>query len=149
MEILKVIEENFLVVRRLPFETETLFNYREGDEERYKKPAFYSNGKPVDYKNVEIFVENLDIEWFKKTPPQEWDKNSTPEKRYERYKHTYPNGRKFVRITKTVDKGGWWYVKQVKNTDSTVRFSREYDKFFAPTLEEAVQLFLNRNSHHE
>ena len=37
MEILKVIEENFLVVRRLPFETETLFNYREGDEERYKK----------------------------------------------------------------------------------------------------------------
>ena len=66
MEILKVIEENFLVVRRLPFETETLFNYREGDEERYKKPAFYSNGKPVDYKNVEIFVENLDIEWFKK-----------------------------------------------------------------------------------
>jgi len=45
--------------------------------------------------------------------------------------------------TKKVDKGGWWYVKQVQNTSSTVRFDRKYDKFFAPTLEEAIQMFLD------
>lgn len=43
---------------------------------------------------------------------------------------------------KKVEKGGWWYVKETPNTMSTVRFSRKYDKFFAPTLKEAIDLFL-------
>jgi len=51
--------------------------------------------------------------------------------------------RKFVVEERTVERGGWWYVKETRNTDSTVIFSREYDKFFAPTLEEALQLYLD------
>jgi hypothetical protein len=47
-----------------------------------------------------------------------------------------------LKETKISEKGGWWYVKETKNTDSTVRFSREFDKFFAPTLEEAIDLYL-------
>lgn len=51
-------------------------------------------------------------------------------------------GRKMLRIEKNVDKGGWWYVKETKNTDSTVIFNRKYDTFFAPTLEGAIELYL-------
>lgn len=53
------------------------------------------------------------------------------------------DGKKLLKEERHVEQGGWWYVKVVKDTSSTVRFSREYDKFFAPTLEEAVQLYLN------
>lgn len=51
-------------------------------------------------------------------------------------------GKKFLKEIRTVANGGWFYVKQTANTDSTVRFDREHDKFFAPTLAEAIQLFL-------
>ena len=53
------------------------------------------------------------------------------------------DGKKLLKITKQVKNGGWWYVKETKHTDSTVQFSRKYDKFFAPTLEEAIQLYLD------
>jgi hypothetical protein len=53
------------------------------------------------------------------------------------------NGRKVWREEVEVDKGGWWYVKETKHTDGTVRFERRYDKFFAPTLKEALTLYLN------
>ena len=53
------------------------------------------------------------------------------------------DGKKLLKEERDVEKGGWWYVKETPNTSSTVRFSREYDKFFAPTLEEAIILFLN------
>jgi len=52
-------------------------------------------------------------------------------------------GRKLLREEREVEKGGWWYVKETQNTDSTVRFDRKYDKFFAPTIEEALQLYLD------
>ena len=52
-------------------------------------------------------------------------------------------GRTFVRTEKTVEHGGWWYVKETKNTGATVQFNRKYDKFFAPTLEEALQLYID------
>lgn len=51
--------------------------------------------------------------------------------------------RKMIREERDVENGGWWYVKETKNTDSTVTFSRKYDKFFAPTLPEAIQLYLD------
>ena len=51
--------------------------------------------------------------------------------------------REFIREERIVENGGWWYVKETPNTDSTVHFSREYDKFFAPTLEGALQLYLD------
>ena len=139
--ILKIIEDNFLCVRRLPFEVISYWNYSEGDEDRIKIPSFLEDGTPIKDKK-EIIIENLNLEYFQKTPPQDWDKDKTPEYRYERYKNMYPNGRKLIKNTKIVEKGGWWYVKKVNNTDSTVRFSNKTDKFFAPTLEEAVQLFL-------
>lgn len=50
--------------------------------------------------------------------------------------------KKLVREERDVEQGGWWYVKETKNTDSTVRFQRKYDKFFAPTLDEAIHLYL-------
>ena len=49
--------------------------------------------------------------------------------------------RNLIKEERTVEKGGWWYVKETPNTSSTVTFHREYD-FFAPTLEEAIQLYL-------
>ena len=52
------------------------------------------------------------------------------------------DGKKLLREERVIEKGGWWYVKVVANTDSTVRFDRKYDKFFAPTLEEAITLYL-------
>ena len=53
------------------------------------------------------------------------------------------DGKKLLKEERQVSSGGWWYVKVVKDTGSIVRFNREYDKFFAPTLEKAVQLYLN------
>lgn len=53
--------------------------------------------------------------------------------------------KKLIREERKVDHGGWWYVKETQNTDSIVRFDRRVDKFFAPTLEEAIQLYLDRN----
>ena len=53
------------------------------------------------------------------------------------------NNRKFIKETRTVDKGGWWYVKETPNTDSTIKFNRKQDKFFAPTLKKAIKLFLD------
>ena len=98
-DVLKVISDNFLCVRRLPFKVISLWSYREGDEDWLK--------------------DNQVI-----TQIPEW------------------GDRKFVREEKVVEKGGWWYIKEVKNTDSTVMFNRENDKFFAPTIKEAVKLYL-------
>lgn len=53
------------------------------------------------------------------------------------------NNRKFIRNERKVENGGWWYVKETQNTSSTVGFNRKYDKFFAPTLKEAIKLFLD------
>ena len=53
------------------------------------------------------------------------------------------DGKKLLKEERDIEHGGWWYVKETQNTDSTVRFSREYDKFFAPTLEEAIKLYLD------
>jgi len=52
------------------------------------------------------------------------------------------NGRKFIRHTKVLERGGWWVVKQVKHSMSEVQFSLKKD-FIAETLEEALTLFLN------
>jgi hypothetical protein len=51
-----------------------------------------------------------------------------------------------VQEVREVENGGWWYVKETKNTSSTVQFSRKYDKFFAPTLEEAIQMYLDNKN---
>ena len=37
----------------------------------------------------------------------------------------------------------WWLVKETKNTDSIVQFSKKHEIFFAPTLNEAIQFFLD------
>lgn len=52
------------------------------------------------------------------------------------------DGKKLLKRERDVQNGGWWYVKETQNTDSTVRFNRKYDKFFAPTLEEAIKIYL-------
>lgn len=136
-KLLEIIAENFLCVRRLPFKVISLWSYKEGDE---KKKWVDSNGNPIESKR-EVISENLDLEYFQKTKPSKYCTDS-PEVRFRNYQKCFPNGRKYLKETKTVKNGGWWYVKQVENTDSTIQFSRKYDEFFAPTLEGAVKLFL-------
>jgi len=109
-EILKTIADNFLCVRRLPFNVVIYWSYREGDE---NTKCVDSEGNPTKAKRSVVIRED---------------------------------GKKLLKEERIIEKGGWWYVKPVNNTSSTVRFSREYDKFFAPTLEEAVQLYLNIKS---
>jgi hypothetical protein len=137
-EILQIITDNFLVVRRLPFEVISYWSYTEGDE---NKKYVDSNGNPS--KSVKsVVVQEFDLEHFQKTPASKYD-SRTPGERYDAWKKNFPNGRKLLKEVRQVEKGGWWYVKEVNDTSSTVRFSREYDNFFAPTLEEAIQLYLN------
>ena len=87
-------------------------------------------------------IQDFDLGHFQKTKPAKWNTDS-PEKRFENWKRNFPNGKKLLKETKTVKNGGWWYVKETQNTDSTVQFIRQYDKFFAPTLEEAIKLYLD------
>jgi hypothetical protein len=56
--------------------------------------------------------------------------------------NNFPNGRVFFSKTKTVAKGGWWFVKTTPHTGSRIEFDSKID-FFAPTLEEAIKLFLD------
>lgn len=48
--------------------------------------------------------------------------------------------KKYLQEEKTVEKAGWWYVEHTPHTDSIVRFSKY--SFLAPTLEEAIMLYL-------
>jgi len=98
MDIIKIIEENSLTVRCLPYINVSLWGIREG----------------------QVLKENQTLVQLPKY-----------------------NNRTFVREEKTVEHGGWWYVKETKNTNSTVEFSKKYDKFFAPTLEQAIQMYLD------
>ena len=138
-EILKIITDNFLCVRRLPFETISYWTYKEGDE---NKKYVDSKGNPIKSKR-EVVVQNFDLSHFQKTKPSKWE-NRSPEERYEQYKKNFPNGRKLLKETKTVEKGGWWFVKPVYNTDSQVHFNRKNDEYFAPTLEEAIKLYIKQ-----
>jgi hypothetical protein len=136
--IIDIIHKHSLTVRCLPYETVTCWTYTEGDENR---KYIDSNGNPIEAKR-EVIIQNFDLEYFQKTIPPKWN-TDTPEKRYENWKKNFPNGRKLLKETKTVKNGGWWYVKETKNTDSKIIFNSEYDKFFAPTLEEAIKLYLD------
>lgn len=140
MDFIKIIQENSLIVRCLPYKTVDLQTYREGDELR---KWVNSEGKEIKAKR-EVIVQKFDLEYFKNTPPQEWNNNRTPQQRLEAYLKHNPSGeRKLLRTEKEVLNGGWWYVKETKNTDSTILFSKKTDKFFAPTLEEAMQMYLD------
>lgn len=138
-ELLNAIAENFLCVRRLPFEVINHWSgYQEGDEH---KKWVNSKGNPSKSKR-EVVVLDYDLEHFKNTKPVFGNKE-TPEKRLADWKKKFPEGRKLLKETRPVEKGGWWYVKPVDHTSETVRFQRKHDHFFAPTLKEAVQLYLN------
>lgn len=137
-ELINTIREHSLTVRCLPHTVVNHRSYKEGDE---NKKYVDSKGNPVDSEK-EVVIQNHSLEYFENTHLPQRDKR-TPQERYEQWKRKFPKGRKLLKETLKVQKGGWWYVKPTKNTGSTVRFSREYDKFFAPTLEEAIKLFLD------
>ena len=136
--IIEIIQKHSLTVRCLPYEVVSYWNYKEGEENRN---YIDSNGKPIEAKR-EVIVCDYDLEYFQKTKPSKYNTN-TPEQRFEFWRKNNPNGRKLLKETKTVKNGGWWYVKETKNTDSTIIFNRKYDEFFAPTLDEAIQLYLD------
>lgn len=137
-EIINIISSYSLTVRCLPHVVVSHWTYRDGDE---NKKYVDSKGNPIE-RDLEVVKQDFDLEYFQKTPPPKYS-NSTPEQRLEQWKKLHPNGRKLLKETKKVEKGGWWYVKSTPNTDSIVQFSRKHDEFFAPTLEGAIQLFLN------
>lgn len=51
------------------------------------------------------------------------------------------NGRKFAKRTTIPEHAGWYLVKQINNTMTTVHWSFKTD-FLAKTLEESIELFL-------
>lgn len=112
--IIDTIQKYSLTVRCLPFETVNMFTaydnevLREGCTEYFWKPddEYFKNTKSFGHSN--------------------WEARKT------QFYTKFPNGRRFFKETKTVDKGGWWYVKETKNTNSTIKFDRQHDKFFAP-----------------
>lgn len=117
--IIDTIKKFSLTVRCLPFETQTMFAAK--DDEVLKDGFTEYFWKPDDE-----YFKNVSINW---------------ESRKTQFYSRFPNGRRFFKETKKVDKGGWWYVKETKNTHSTIVFNRQNDKFFAPTLEQAIELF--------
>jgi hypothetical protein len=135
--LIEIIQKNSLTVRCLPYETVAFWSYKEGDEHRR---SVNSKGEEIISKK-EVVIQDYDLAHFQKMKHGKWNTDS-PEKRFANWKKNFPNGKKILKETKISEKGGWWYVKETKNTDSTVRFSREFDKFFAPTLEEAIDLYL-------
>lgn len=135
--IIDIIQKHSLTVRCLPYETVTYWSYREGDETRT-----YVGDNPDKVKR-EVVIQDFDLEYFEKTDKQPKWTNNSPLKRYEMWKKNFPNGRKLLKETRIVEKGGWWCVKETKNTSSIVQFDINHDKFFAPTLEEAITLYLN------
>ena len=139
MDIIDIIQKNSLTVRCLPYEVVNYWSYTEGDEN--KKYLVDRNHKTIETKK-EVVIQDYDLEYFQKTKASKWNTDD-PQKRLDNWKKRFPNGKKLLKETRLVKNGGWWYVKETKNTDSIVRFSREYDKFFAPTLEEAIQLYLD------
>lgn len=138
LDIITIIADNFLCVRRLPFQIITYHTYKDGDE---NKKYIDDNGNPIEV-TKEVIVQDFDLEYFKNTKPDELSER-TPEQRFAGWKLRFPNGRKLLKETRNIEIGGWWYVKEVRNIDSIVRFNRERDTYCAPTLEEAIQLYLN------
>ena len=124
MNIIDIIQKNSLTVRCLPYKVTSKLSYSKNY--KLQKDEVIEFWKP----NLEYFSEN--------------NKWSNPQKIMDKfYSNWGKNGRPFIVRTRNVEKGGWWYVKETKDTNSTIRFNRKYDKFFASTLEEAIKLYLN------
>ena len=124
MDIVRIIKENSLTVRCLP----EVVTYKHAYSKDYK----LKDNEKIEYwkPGLKYFSEN--------------NKYSNPQKMMDNFYTTWgKKGRPFVVGSRQVDKGGWWYVKEVGNISSMVRFDREYDKFFAPTLKEAIELYLD------
>lgn len=123
-EIIQSIADNSLTVRCLPHIVTSKSSVRdvnklqEGSVLEYWQPDLEYFVTMNKYSNGQKLMDNFYSRWGEKGRPFE------------------------VKKTK-VEKGGWWYVKETQDTSSTVIFSRKYDEFFAPTLEEALQLYLS------
>lgn len=141
-EIIDIISKYSLTVRCLPRIFVNYEDYREGDENR----AWVNHEDIQAEAKREVVIQDLNLEFFQKTELFEWCTPLTPEQRYSEWKRMYPKGRKLLKDTIEVEKGDRWYVKETPNIDSAVRFNRGYDEYFAPTLEEAIQLFLKGRS---
>jgi hypothetical protein len=136
--ILEIIQKHSLTVRCLPYEVVSYTSYRDGDEN-----VKYVDSNGDEIKAIrEVVIQDYDLEYFQKQKPTKYCSDSA-EKRYENWKKNFPNGKKILKTTKKVVNGGWWYVKATPHTGSTVQFSRKYDEFFAPTIEEAIKLYLD------
>lgn len=123
-EMLDIIAENCLCVRRLPFETKTTYSL--GYDETPKEGFTDSYWNPDD-------------KYFKEVHGDNWQSWKT------QFYKTFPKGRRWQSRVNKVVKGGWWYIKVMNSTDSTVQFFNKHDKelFSAPTLEEVIQKYLD------
>ena len=124
MNIIDIIQKNSLTVRCLPYKVTS----------KLSCPKNYNLQK-----NEVIEFWKPDLKYFSEN--NRWD---NPQKIMDKfYSNWGEKGRPFIVKTRNVEKGGWWYVKETKDTNSTIRFNRKYDKFFASTLEEAIKLYLD------
>lgn len=130
--LIEIIQKYSLTVRCLPYIVEENWTYTEGQKLREDEELTY-------WKPTLKYFQKEDLKFS----------SQSAEKRMETFYNKFPNGRAIAHRKRVVEKGGWWYVKETKNTDSTVRFNREYDKFFAATLEEAIELFLKSKTDKE
>jgi hypothetical protein len=137
MNVIDIIREHSLTVRCLPKVVVSYWSYQEGAED---KKYVREDGSEIKAKRT-VVVQEFDLEYFKRTKPSKYNTLS-PEQRYENWKENFPNGRKLLREEREVEHGEWWLVQATPNTGSTVRFDRKSD-FFAPTLEKAIQLYLD------
>lgn len=134
-EIIEIISKYSLSVRCLPKEVVTYLTYHEGDENKEFSDPFGS----LEVVIKDVIPEDCNLSYFRKNIPN--FNRLTHKQKFDEWKKFNPSPQKVLKETHKLEKGGYWFVKEVPNTYSTVRFERNND-FFAPTLIEAIMLFL-------
>ena len=127
MNTLQTIIDNGLAIRQIP---EKVVNCYGASEKRLAQ----ENSKAVD----KVIKTGVSPEKFEKMYKSH---------RWNEYFKLLPNGdvtRTFAEITRVPENAGYWMVKQVQDTGSTVRWNIKTDNL-AETLELAVQRWLDSN----
>lgn len=118
----KIITDNGLTIRQIPKEVKSTFSMR-----NHKK------GQKIVYETLDNHINYIP---FKKKHEHREDLIFDDET--ETIKRAYTQ-----KITIPSD-AGYWMCKQVKNTDSIIRWNKKTDNL-APTLEESINKFLTNN----
>jgi hypothetical protein len=117
MNVLKIIDDNNLSIRKIPNFTVNMWSH-------YKD-------KPIK-EGRELISKNIDF-------------SNMNSKQIERLKEIFPDSKRYYEKEIIYPKHGGFYMCQVvDNTSSVVRWSFKSDNL-APTLKESIQKFLDSN----